>query len=152
MTMKPNLTFGLDDFVREKSVFEKLLLVTLADGSLLYQDDGRFGPDDKFWLRLKKEVESRNVPWIKSIELYYRERCQEGFSNSDIFFYSKKAIAEMGDVTRNLFLVGGKSNIDGCLDILYFNDAGIGDNYMPLTKETRNISDCNEESLIRNTL
>lgn len=147
---KPNLIFGLDDFIREKSVFEKVLLVTLTDGSLLYQDDGRFGPDDKFWVRLKAAVESGEVPFIKSIDLYYREQLQEGLSNSDVFFYTRRAIAEMGQPTINQILIGrGHRDINARLKVISFNDIGWSPYEGDIT-EIRDISSCNPETLIYN--
>lgn len=149
---KPNLVFGLNDFILEKSVFEKLLLVTLTDNSLLYQDDGRFGPDDKFWLRLKIAVENKFVAPIKSVDLYYREQLQEGLSNSDIFFYTRRAIAEIGQPTINQILIGRRhKDITGHLKIIAFNDvgftAGEGDIF-----EIRKINNCNDQCLICNPL
>lgn len=82
----------VDDFIEEKPLW----VAGLSNGSVIYQDDDRYGNGDVAWFRLKKFCETEKISII-SLHLKFRSNIIKSLPMyDDGYFFCRKIIKRIG--------------------------------------------------------
>lgn len=94
----------MDSFIEDKD--KAIWIAHLSNGQVVYQDDERYGDDDRAWLRLMKYC-SKNKVFVKSVYIKFRSHTEKAVENDgDGIFYRRKALGSPVDKTRHYYLFG----------------------------------------------
>lgn len=95
---------SIDEYLLDKD--SAIYIVELSNNEVVYEDENRYGPDDKAWLRLQKYCTenklSVNKVWIK-----FRSHKELVFeNNSDGVFFRRKILGNPLDNNRHYYVFG----------------------------------------------
>jgi hypothetical protein len=106
-----------DDYVCEKCIW----VVTLSDGTKVFQDDDRPGMEPaSAWIRLKKNLIETNRH-IESIRLRFRTHIIDEFPhNRHIYYYSRGLIQAINSTVEHHFhVIGWLTNSGNFINLWY---------------------------------
>ena len=89
---------------RDKTVW----IITLSDGSVVFQDDERYGPEDRAWNRLKTYVREASLR-VQSVKLKFRSHTETVFddlSKAEGVFFSNAIGCWIGQKPINYYIMG----------------------------------------------
>lgn len=98
-----NVCKELDEYIFDKD--ETIWIVKLSNGEKIYQDDGRYGTNDKAWLRLKKYCYLNELN-IENVSINFRSHTEFLFENDgDGVFFRRGILAQIGYV-QGMYIFG----------------------------------------------
>lgn len=94
-----------DDYIRDYIEQNACWVVTLNDGTTVYQDDGRYEPYSA-WIRLYQHC-AKTKSYITHMRIGFRDNIKQLPPNQEGYFFCKMARGCFGmEQTMQLFLVG----------------------------------------------
>lgn len=108
------VSFEIDEFIASQDT--TIYIVTLSDGSTVYEDDLRPGYKDPAWIRLGNYCRKRNLH-IVGMKIKFRSNVVELPSNKDGYYFTKSALGSffynvkrLNTKTRHHYLIGYYEN------------------------------------------
>lgn len=94
----------VDDFIEDKDT--AVYIIELSDGTMVYEDENRYGYEDKAWLRLQTYCKENQV-WIKKVWIKFRSHTEFVFENTgDGVFFRRGVMGNPFDITRHFYIFG----------------------------------------------
>lgn len=99
---------SIDDYINDRD--RAFWYVKLSDGSIVYQDEDRYGQHDVAWIRLKNHCKKNKLN-INEVFIKFRSHTEKILTNDgEGIFFRNKALAGFSYPTHLYFLFGVVKN------------------------------------------
>jgi len=94
----------IDDYIEDRDC--AIYIVELSNETIVYEDENRYGPDDKAWLRLKQYCKENNLN-ISKVWIQFRSHKELVVENTgDGIFFRRKILGNPFDNNRHYYVFG----------------------------------------------